>query len=84
MNYNELNEQRGRLVNQAREAIDEINKNTDESRAAELDERHDKIMSEYDAIEAKIAREERQAEIEAKAEAAEKRAREARRPVETG
>ena len=84
MNYNELNEQRGRLVNQAREAIDEINKNTDESRAAELDERHDKIMSEYDAIEAKIAREERQAEIEAKAEAAEKRAREARRPVESG
>ena len=77
-------EQRGRLVSQAREAIDEIRSNTDEARAAELDQRHDAIMSEYDAIEAKIAREDRQAEIEAKAEAAEKRAREARRPVESG
>ena len=81
MNYQE---QRGRLVAQAREAMDEIRSNTDEARAAELEERHDKIMSEFDAVEAKIAREERQAEIEAKAEAAEKRAREARRPVESG
>lgn len=68
MSLTALNEQRGRLVTQAREALDEINKNTDESRSAELEQRHDKIMAEFDALEAKIEREERMAAIEARAE----------------
>lgn len=80
MNLTQLQERRGELVTQAREALDEINGNTDESRAAELEQRHDTIMAEFDAVEAKIAREERQAEIEARAAAA----REERRPDQSG
>lgn len=68
MSLTELHEQRGRLVTQAREALDEIKSNTDESRAAELEQRHDAIMADFDKIEAKIAREERQAKIEASIE----------------
>ena len=41
MSLTALNEQRGRLVTQAREALDEITANTDESRSAELGQRHD-------------------------------------------
>jgi HK97 family phage major capsid protein len=67
----ELQEKRGRLVTQAREALDEITKNTDETRAAELDKRHDDIMAELDKLDANIAREERM-------EAAEKREEEER------
>lgn len=80
MNLTQLHEKRGELVTQAREALDEINSNTDESRAAELEQRHDAIMAEFDAIEAKIAREERQVEIERLAE----EARAARRPDQSG
>lgn len=76
----ELHEKRGRLVTQAREALEEIKTNTDESRAAELNERHDKIMAEFDATEALIAREEKLASIEARAKEAEERARASRRP----
>ena len=76
----ELHEKRGRLVTQAREALEEIKTNTDESRAAELNERHDKIMAEFDAIDALIAREEKLASIEARAKEAEERARASRRP----
>lgn len=76
----ELHEKRGRLVTQAREALEEIKTNTDESRAAELNERHDKIMAEFDAIDAMIAREEKLASIEARAKEAEERARASRRP----
>ena len=72
MSKTELQEKRGRLVTQAREALDEIKKNTDEARAAELDTRHDKIMDELDKLDATIAREER-------FEAAEKRAEEEKR-----
>lgn len=68
MSLTEMQEKRGRLVEQAREALNEIKGNTDESRAAELDQRHDKIMAEFDALEAKIEREERMAAIEARAE----------------
>jgi HK97 family phage major capsid protein len=64
----QLQEKRGRLVTQAREALDEINANTDNSRAAELEARHDAIMAEFDQVEANIAREERQAQIEARLE----------------
>lgn len=77
MSNTDLNEKRGRLVTQAREALDEIKANTDESRAAELTERHDAIMADFDKTEAMIER-------EAHVEAAEKRAEEARaahRPI---
>jgi len=88
MTLAELQEKRGRLVNQAREALEEIKGNTDESRAAELDERHDKIMAEFDSVDKNLAREERLAKIEAEAnekrEAEERAKREGRRPGSQG
>jgi HK97 family phage major capsid protein len=68
MSTTELQEQRGRLVTAAREALDEIKANTDESRIAELEGRHDKIMADFDKLEANIAREERVIAAEARAE----------------
>jgi len=68
MSLTQLQEERGRLVTQAREALDEIKTNTDEARAAELEARHDAIMADFDKVEAKIAREERLAQIEARLE----------------
>jgi HK97 family phage major capsid protein len=73
----QLQEERGRLVTQAREALDEIKKNTDEARASELTERHDKIMAEFDGIDGLIEREQRVAAVEKRAE--EERAQ--RRPI---
>lgn len=64
----QLNEERGKLVTQARDALNEIKANTDESRSAELTERHDKIMAEFDAIEGVIEREQRVAAAEKRAE----------------
>jgi len=64
----EMQEKREKLVHDAREALDEIKKNTDESRAAELESRHDTIMSELDKLDGQIAREERMVKIEAEAE----------------
>lgn len=88
MNLQELQDKRGRLVTEAREALEEIKSNTDDARAQELEARHDTIMSEFDKIDANIAREERLAKIEAdaqeRAEAAEREAREARRPSSNG
>ncbi|MEY9198682.1 HK97 family phage major capsid protein [Sinorhizobium fredii] len=77
MSLTQLQEQRGRLVTQAREALNEINANADESRSAELEARHDAIMAEFDALERKIEREERTAAIENRfaARQAEERAR---------
>ncbi|EPR09878.1 hypothetical protein M527_07050 [Sphingobium indicum IP26] len=60
----ELQEKRGQLVTQAREALDAISANTDDSRAAELEERHDRIMADFDKLEKTIEREERTARIE--------------------
>ena len=77
MSLTDLHEKRGRLVTQAREALEEIKANTDEARAAELEARHDKIMADFDKLDATIKREEQVA-------AAEKRAEEARaklRPI---
>src|ERR1700756_2028562 len=68
MSLTDLHDKRGRLVTQAREALDEIKSNTDESRAAELEARHDAIMKDFDKIEANIAREERVAAAEARTE----------------
>ena len=77
----ELQEKRGRLVAQAREALEEIKANTDESRAAELEARHDAIMADFDKVEATIAREARTAAAEARAEEARAKARERQRPT---
>lgn len=77
MTLKEMQEKREKLVTQARAALDEITKNTDESRSAELEARHDAIMVEFDALEARIKREERMASIEA---ASEQRST-ARRPI---
>ena len=77
MSITDLNEKRGRLVTQAREALDEIKANTDESRAAELTQRHDAIMADFDKTEALIEREARVAAAEARAE----EARAAKRPI---
>ena len=68
MSLTDLQEKRGRLVTQAREALDEIKGNTDEARASELEARHDAIMADFDKVEAQIAREERQAAVEARLE----------------
>jgi HK97 family phage major capsid protein len=77
MTLTELQEKRGRLVTQARDALNEITKNTDEARASELDARHDAIMADFDKVEKQIEREERQAAVEARLaeRAAEERAR---------
>jgi HK97 family phage major capsid protein len=69
----ELQEKRGQLVTQARDALNEITNNTDESRTAELEQRHDNFMSDLDKLDASIAREERQAKVEREDE--ERRAR---------
>lgn len=60
----ELHEQRGQLVTAARERLDQINANTDESRAAELESQHDAAMADLDALDARIEREERTARAE--------------------
>lgn len=73
MTLKEMQEKREKLVTDARAALDDIKSNTDESRAAELEQRHDTIMADFDKIEADIAREERVAKAEKAAE--ERRAR---------
>jgi len=64
MTLKEMQEAREKLVAQARAALEEINKNTDEARAAELEQRHDTIMADLDKLDAKIAREQRTAAAE--------------------
>jgi hypothetical protein len=51
----ELQEQRETLVAAARERLNQINANTDESRAAELETQHDAAMAELDTLDANIA-----------------------------
>lgn len=78
----ELQEQRERLVAAARERLDQINANTDESRTAELESQHDAAMAELDRLDARIAREERVAAAERGLE--ERRERELRERRPTG
>jgi HK97 family phage major capsid protein len=80
MNLTEMQDKRGQLVTEAREALDAITTNTDEARSTELTERHDTIMGELDKIDANIAREQRVAALEANV--AEQR--EQRRPNQGG
>ncbi|TIN83109.1 phage major capsid protein [Mesorhizobium sp.] len=81
MTLRELNEKRGRLVTQAREALDAIKANTDEARAAELEARHDAIMADFDKIEADIAREQRMAAAEERIARAAEEERRRQRPT---
>lgn len=76
----DLMEKRGKLVTEARAALEEIKANTDESRAAELDKRHDDIMKEFDKLDADIAREKRVEDAERRQREAEDEARDKRRP----
>jgi len=69
MTLKEMQEKREKLVSDARAALDAITTNTDDARAAELDQRHDTIMGEFDTLEKQIAREERLAAAESAAEA---------------
>jgi len=73
----ELIEKREKLVADARSALDEIKKNTDEARAAELERRHDDIMVEFDRVDGQLAREKRMADAQKRIDdaAAEERAR---------
>lgn len=64
----ELIEKREKLVVDARAALEEIKKNTDDGRAAELERRHDTIMADFDKIDAQIAREMRMADAEKRME----------------
>ncbi len=84
MSLKDLQEKRGRLVTQAREALNELTANTDEARSAELDARHDTIMADFDKVEKLIEREQKLADIEKRFEdrAAEERAK--KRPVSDG
>ena len=84
MTLKELQEKREKLVHDARTALDEIKKNTDEARAAELEKRHDDIMADFDKVDAQIDREQRMANAEKRLEerAAEERAK--NRPIADG
>lgn len=73
----ELREKQDAVLSEARERLDQINANTDESRAAELEASHDQAMTEYDRLGGLIEREERTAEAEARAE----ERRRQRRPI---
>lgn len=60
----ELREKQAKLVAEARELIDQIDDDTDEARAKELEASYDKAMAEHDKIEARIEKEERLAQAE--------------------
>lgn len=76
----ELNDKRQKLVVDARSALDEIKKNTDEARAAELEARHDTIMADFDKVEALIAREQKVVDAEARIAARAEEERAKKRP----
>jgi HK97 family phage major capsid protein len=80
MSLKELEDKRMKLVADARAALDEITKNTDEARAAELDKRHDDIMAEFDKVEGVIEREKKMAEVEARFAARQEEERAKKRP----
>ena len=64
----ELRDRQAKIVSEARERNDLINKNTDEARAKELEAQHDAAMAEYDRLDAQIKREEHLASLEARHE----------------
>jgi HK97 family phage major capsid protein len=76
----QLLERRDTVLAEARERLDEINSNTDESRAKELEAAHDKAMAEYDRLDAQITREERMSRAEKEGEQRAREHRERQRP----
>lgn len=64
MTLRQLQEKREKLVADARSALDEIRKNTDDARTAELEKRHDDFMADLDKLDGQITREERMARLE--------------------
>ena len=88
MTLAEMQQRLGELRKQATDALDEIRANTDDSRTAELEQRHDTIMAEFDGLIGKVEREERTAKalagFDAREETRERREREARRPGGAG
>ncbi|MGX9144987.1 phage major capsid protein [Mesorhizobium sp. 128a] len=81
MTLREMQEKRGKLVAQAREALDAIKNNTDQARAAELENRHDTIMADFDKVEKDIEREQRTVAAEERINKAAEEERRARRPI---
>jgi HK97 family phage major capsid protein len=79
-----LHDKRGRLVTEARSALEDIKSNTDDSRAAELEARHDAIMADFDKTEALIERERKVAEAEARFAERKAEQRERMRPISDG
>ncbi|MGE4339581.1 MAG: phage major capsid protein, partial [Pigmentiphaga sp.] len=57
-------EERGQLVAEARDLLNQAEKETDTTKAAELEQRHDQVMQKVDELDKKIAREERTAQAE--------------------
>jgi HK97 family phage major capsid protein len=68
MNIKELRDAQNKVMAEARERLDLINRNTDESRTAELEASHDNAMAEYDRLGGLIARNEKLESIEKRAE----------------
>lgn len=81
MTLTELQEKRGTLIAQARERLNQIDANTDEARATELQAQHDAAMAELDKLDARIATEEKLAKREKALE--EERASRRPRPDDT-
>lgn len=81
MAIKDLAEKREKLIADARAALDEVGKNTDEARAAELEKRHDDIMVEFDKVEKLIEREQRLVDAEARIAARAEEERKAQRPT---
>lgn len=57
-------EERGQLVAEARSILDSIENETDQTRIAEAEQRHDAVMKKVDDLDKKIQREERQVALE--------------------
>ncbi|MCK1541438.1 phage major capsid protein [Bradyrhizobium sp. 179] len=67
MTIKELREKQAKIVAEARERLDQIDK-ADEARAKELETQHDAAMAEYDRLEAQIVREEKVTSLEQRAD----------------
>lgn len=84
MSLTALQQRLGELRTQATDALDEIRANTDDSRAAELEARHDAIMAEFDQVTERFEREERHQRTLERIDARLEEARNSRRPIGSG
>lgn len=80
MSIKELRAKQARITEEARERLNQINGETDEARAKELETQHDAAMAEFDKLEAQIQREQKLADAEARMKRADDEQRDARRP----